>query len=428
MTRRIFGGRAPVAGLAALAATAVALAAGAANAAAAPWCGSTTTEDRPPALAGRSIRVIYAYPSDGLDRSGQVAPRISADVDEIDAWWRGQDPLREPRFDRAVFPCGAQADILALRLTDTSETLRSEVVRGDRIVALVVTAAGGSSYEKQFVYYDGPVDDPDRCGEGAGQPDGEGIAIVYLGACTDVPSAVVAAHEILHAFGALADNGPPHPCPDSRGHPCDSALDVLDPFAAPDLPLASLYLDVGRDDYYGHSGSWADVQDSLWLRLVSQQMRLAIVIAGHGSVGSDVPGVRCAASCDTSWDAGSVVALDAVPGTGQRFVRWTGACTGSDRCEVTLDAARTITALFAPERFGLVIGIAGKGKVSGAGAPCTATRCARSARSYTPLRLRAAPAEGWRFAGWAGACTSRATTCTVGMTKPGAVRARFVTR
>src|SRR6185503_13570705 len=116
-----------------------AVGAGAAQAAnevqAATWCGTTTTQNRPPALTGRSIRVIYAYPSDGADRSVQLAPRLSADVDAIDAWWLAQDPAREPRFDRASFACGLQADILSLRLSETAATLRSSGVRGDRIEA-----------------------------------------------------------------------------------------------------------------------------------------------------------------------------------------------------------------------------------------------------------------------------------------------------
>ncbi len=69
--------------------------------------------------------------------------------------------------------------------------------------------------------------------------------------------------------------------------------DILYPYAST-TPLASLLLDVGHDDYYGHSGTWPDVQDSLWLRLVTQQMRLSLTVAGKGSVESDVPGVDCA--------------------------------------------------------------------------------------------------------------------------------------
>ena len=397
----------------------------AADAVAAPWCGTTTTQDRPPAITGRPVRVVYAYPSDGPDRSGEVAPQISGDVDEIDAWWRGQDPLRTPRFDRVAFPCGLQADILVVRLPDSAATLRAGAGRGDRIEGAVNVATGRSPYEKQLVYYDGPVDNPGTCGEGAGTPDGDGLALVYLDACTDVPTAVVAAHELVHAFGALAEGGPPHACPDTPGHPCDSTLDVLYPYAGTS-PLASLVLDVGHDDYYGHSGAWPDVQDSLWLRLVTQQVQLALAVTGKGSVESDVPGIDCAASCVTEWDAGSVVALEALPGGGQRFVRWTGACAGAVRCQVTLRAAASVAALFAASRYGLVVSVAGRGTVTGAGGACRAPRCARSVDSYTPLRLRARPAAGWRLAGWSGACAGRAATCTLPMTKATAVRARFV--
>jgi hypothetical protein len=161
---------------------------------------------------------------------------------------------------------------------------------------------------------------------------------------------------------------------------------------------------------------------------VTRQVSLRTAIVGTGTVESDVPGVDCAAGCATEWDAGSVVSLEALAGDGQRFVRWSGACTGSDRCAVTLSAAQSVTALFAPERYGLVISLAGNGSVSGAGATCRATRCQRSVTSYAPLRLRARPPAGWRFAGWGGGCRGVGAVCTVQMTKATSVKARFVRR
>jgi hypothetical protein len=95
---------------------------------------------------------------------------------------------------------------------------------------------------------------------------------------------------------------------------------------------------------------------------------------------------------------------------------------------VALSAAASVGALFAPERFGVAVSIAGRGAVTGAGAPCRLARCARQATSYTPLRLRAIAARDWRFAGWTGACSGRNAVCTLPMTKTSAVRARFVKR
>ena len=248
---------------------------------AAPWCGSPSVQDRAPAVAGRTIRVVYVIPSDGADRTGELAPRISADVDEIAAWWRTQDGEREPRFDRAAFPCGPQADIVTLRLTGSAAALAPGNTRFERIANAIQAPTGYSGYEKHLVYYDGPTDNDRICGQGGGTADAAGIAIVYLSACSGVPTASVAAHELLHAFGALAASGPPNACPDTRGHPCDSDTDLLYPFADT-TPLGSLILDFGRNDYYGHAGGWLDVQDSPWLRLVTRQVPLTVGIAGPG--------------------------------------------------------------------------------------------------------------------------------------------------
>ncbi len=228
-------------------------------------------------------------------------------------------------------------------------------------------------------------------------------------------------------MGALEDSGPPHPCPsDDRGHPCDSTSDVLQPFVS--RVLANAVLDVGRDDYYGHAGSWPDVQDSGWLRLVTRQVRLSLGIAGRGSVESDVPGVDCSASCESEWDQGATVTLEALAGDGQRFVRWSGGCSGAGDCTVGLAASQSVSALFAPQRFGLTLVLSGKGAISGTGARCAIARCARSVVSYVSQTLRATPATGWRFTGWSGACRGRGATCTVPMQKATAVLARFVRR
>jgi hypothetical protein len=394
---------------------------------AAPWCGSPSVTDRAPVVAGRTIRVVYAIPSDGADRTAELSPRISADVDEVAAWWRTQDPEREPRFDRAAFPCGPQADIITVRLTESAAVVSSGAARFEKIADGAVLGAGASDYLKHLVYYDGPTDNDRVCGQGGGSDTGSGVAIVYLSACADVPSAAVAAHELLHAFGALPEAGPPTACPDTRGHPCDSDTDILYPYADA-TALGSLVLDVGRNDYYGHAGAWLDAQDSGWLRLVSRQVALALGISGTGWVESDIPGVECAASCTTEWDAGTTVELEAQAGRGQRFVRWSGACRGALRCEVALSAAASVGALFAPARFGIVVSLAGRGAVAGAGTTCRVARCVRQATSFTPLRLRATASKGWRFVGWTGACGGRGVVCTVPMTKATAVRARFVRR
>src|SRR4029453_11266570 len=87
------------------------------------------------------------------------------------------------------------------------------------------------------------------------------------------------AHELVPPLGAVplnAQNSCPFP---NDGHTCDNRQDLMYPYAD-GSSLGSLLLDPGRDDYYGHPGSWFDVQDSSWLVRLDHQERLAVRIAG----------------------------------------------------------------------------------------------------------------------------------------------------
>jgi hypothetical protein len=398
----------------------------AAPALAAPWCGTVGTEDRPATVGGAQVRVIYAIPSDGEDRSATIVPQLSADVDAIEDWWRGQDPTRTARFDRAPFPCGLQADVQLFRATQTAEQLRLEDRRFEMLADAITTLDSFSPFYKYLVYYDGPLESDRLCGQGGGFFDGPGVAIVYLGSCAGEPSVVIAAHELIHSMGMLPRSGPPHACPESPGHACDTQSDIMWPFATL-VPLSSLLLDVNRDDYYGHAGGWEDLQDSRWLRHLDAQVPLALTLQGTGSVVSDVPGIDCSASCASEWDAGSAVVLAATATPNQRFVGWSGACAGSaPSCSVSLAQPAAVTALFAPLTFGLRVTIAGKGTVRSAfGEVACPGRCRVAVSSYTPIRLTAKPAKGWRFKTWSGACRGTRASCALPMTAAAQARAVF---
>lgn len=396
----------------------------AAPAAAAGWCGTPSVTDRPAVLTGHPVRVVYTVGADAPDRSVELAPRIWADVETIDGWWRGQDSSRTPRFDLATFPCGLQVDLTFLRLAATSGDLRVTETRHERVWDELAQLDGADD-TKFLVYYDGPVDDDNRCGEGAGYGDGMGAAVIYLAACQDVATATVAAHELLHAMGAAAALAP-NACPQSSGHVCDGSGDILHQWAQY-VPLSSFVLDLGRNDYYGHGGTWLDVQRLPWLRRLEARSTVTLALEGTGSVTSDVPGIACTATCTTDWDPGSVVELEAQPAPGSRFVRWTGGCDSTyTRCALTLDANETVSAVFAPARFQLTVRRTGNGAVTGGGVACGG-RCAAKVTSFEPVTLRATARKGWRLKAWTGACRGAKATCTVPMraaTTVGAVFAR----
>ena len=73
---------------------------------------------------------------------------------------------------------------------------------------------------------------------------------------------IVAAHELMHTLGAVDGRSAPNGC--ASGHVCDGGTDLMTA-TLENGPLESRVLDVGRNDYYGHGGSWDDVQDSRFL-------------------------------------------------------------------------------------------------------------------------------------------------------------------
>ena len=398
----------------------------AAPAHASTFCGTSASADRAPnVVAGYPVHVGYAVPSDGADRFGQFASQIQTDAEAIDGWWRGQDPTRAPRFDLFPFSCGSQLDLTTVRLSRTGAQLANPNTAFDAIVSATQSARLLTTFEKLLVYYDGPVSDLDACGIGGGDPNGAGAAVVLLASCPKEPTSTTAAHELLHSFGAVPQ-GAPHNClPPDSGHTCDNTQDIMYPFGFGSA-LSSLLLDPGRDDYYGHSGTFWDVQDSKWLVDLDAQVQLSLAISGTGSVSSNVPGLACAASCATTWNRGTELTLMPKGGPGTRLVRWTGACTGSGSCNVQLGQSSAVSAVFGPATFSLTVAVTGRGTIRVGSAATCSSRCSRALPSFTPIMLRAKGATGWRFKAWSGACKGTRATCSVRMTAAASARATFV--
>jgi hypothetical protein len=398
-------------------------------ASAATWCGGSaeTATDRPDTSTGPQVHMAYAIPADGVDGFATYASAIATDVEESDAWWHSQDPMRTPRFDLAAFPgCSgfAAVDVSFVRLPLGSADL---LASSSRASAIFRAMPGYGRWKKTVVYYDGPLDDPDLCGEGSGSASSgaDSLAIVYVrSSCMRTQSlrAAVMTHELTHALGS-PDGRQPHVCPGNSGHVCDAKNDLMYPV----LSVGSLeeaVLDVNRDDYYRAGTGATDLSASQWLRhLETPQQPLEVTVSGDGTVTSDLPGVSCASSCTSQWDPGSRIVLSASPAPGERFVGWRGGCASPD-CVLTLTEPLRVEAVFAPE-LRLRATVAGKGQVVGRGLACRAT-CATNVDEGFPFLLTAKPAAGWRFAGWGGECAGRKLRCTFVPKADGSVVARFV--
>ena len=395
--------------------------------ASATWCGTPSQTDLAPnTVAGFPVHWIYAIPSDGADRFATFASTMQTDAEAIDAWWRREDPTRTLRNDLTQLQCGQQLDLTALRAQLPGAQLAGPDVRFGAIFNSLLAANFRSPFTKYVVYYDGPVTDSDICGQGGSDSSGIGLAVLYVQACAGVSTASVVAHELLHAFGAVPD-GAPHNCPaPNDGHTCDATTDLMYPFID-GSPLSSKLLDPGRDDYYGHSAGFGDSQDSPWLVQLDRQQPFTVTISGPGQVSANAPGLQCAQTCTTTWNADTPLRLTATPSAGTKLVRWGGSCAGAGACSVTATEGATVSALFAPIVFRLTVSVGGRGTVrsSRSGITCR-PRCSASFPSYVPVRLTATPAKGWKLRSWRGACRGKNRTCSVPMTAAASARATFV--
>ena len=407
------------------------------------WCGNDVaqTDRNHDRMGGEQVHVIYAVPADGPERFAELASPIATDVAAIDAWWRREDPTRAPRFDLFQFPgCETRygkLDLSFVRLPDPASVYFSNLDRFQRIASeLAASPFDFSAPDKKYlVFFDGAVADDRVCGTGSGGRVTGGrlsYGVVYLRSSCDLTigdgggAAYVGAHELLHALGALPP-GAPHSCPGDDGHPCDSSVDVLSTFYRGG-PIDVAILDVNRDDYYAHGGSWFDVQDSRWLLHADAQVQLSLSVAGSGMVTSGINGQECDASCITEWDAGTSLELaaDASPGFG--FVSWTGACAGTadSICLVDLGATTEAGAVFRPLRR-LALRITGRGTVTGPGVRCSRS-CSTQRVEGTRVALRASPARDWRFVRWSGGCRGTRPACTLQLGTGGAKAAAVFAR
>jgi uncharacterized repeat protein (TIGR02543 family) len=143
---------------------------------------------------------------------------------------------------------------------------------------------------------------------------------------------------------------------------------------------------------------------------------LTVEVTGAGSVSAGGGAVVCTAAgspCAANIQEGTVVLFTAAPDAGQKFVGWTGACSGTQAtCEVTIGGADvTVAAAFAPlGTFNVTVQRSGGGWVtsSPAGIDCGIGQhraCTASFTEGTSVTLTGHPTGGNFLQTWTGDCT-----------------------
>lgn len=229
--------------------------------------------DRLDEVRGPQIHVVYALPSDGVDRRLDETGALEGSVGSFQAWLATETGGANLRFD--TYQGSLDVSFLRLAATDAAVAARGAFVR--EAVEQELRGAGFDHRDRIYaVYYDGSSSY--ACGGAFWAPQVSGNAIVmYLrgrpsGVLCELNGFAAASapptyweyamlHDILHGLGMVATCAPHHHL---SGHVSDFANDLM--WAGNRPWLFPARLDIGRDDYYGHGRSnCADLARSPYL-------------------------------------------------------------------------------------------------------------------------------------------------------------------
>jgi YVTN family beta-propeller protein len=154
---------------------------------------------------------------------------------------------------------------------------------------------------------------------------------------------------------------------------------------------------------------------------------------GSGTVTSSPSGINCGATCSASFATGAHITLTASAAASSTFAGWSGGgCTGTGTCQVTMNAAESVTATFTlnpPVTLTVTEAGSGAGQITSnpAGINCSASsnQCAAPFAVGTQVTLTASASAGSSFAGWSGGGCSGTNTCQVTMSAAQSVTATF---
>lgn len=156
---------------------------------------------------------------------------------------------------------------------------------------------------------------------------------------------------------------------------------------------------------------------------------------GTGVITSSDGKIICGNECTATYSSVTDVTLATIPVTGYIFSSWSGDCSGTGTCTVTMDSSKTVTAEFkVPDQYTLKIKLVNSkhGTVTSddGGINCGSGNKDCIQKPYyegsnTGVTLTATPATGYTLKGWSGDGCTGTGTCSVTMDGNKTVTARF---
>lgn len=156
------------------------------------------------------------------------------------------------------------------------------------------------------------------------------------------------------------------------------------------------------------------------------QLSVTPPASGTGSVTSTPPGIDCPTTCSAAFPQSTQVKLSAAPEKNYFFDGWSGACSGTALCTVSMTGTEKVSATFDPGEV-LTVSITGTGAGNVTSTPsgisCPAI-CSFTFPPNTAVTLSETPDSNDAFLSWAGACTGSAN-CSVTLDASMSITANF---
>ena len=158
---------------------------------------------------------------------------------------------------------------------------------------------------------------------------------------------------------------------------------------------------------------------SVTANFVKKKYALTTTVEGEGTVTEKV--IKAGAATD--YNSGTIVELTAVPSGEWLFVEWKGDVTGTENpTQITIDKAKSVTAVFVKKQYPLTIEIEGEGTVK---EEVIKQGLATDYNSGTIVELTAEPTGDWQFVEWTGDITSTENAVQITIDNAKTVKARF---
>jgi hypothetical protein len=94
------------------------------------------------------------------------------------------------------------------------------------------------------------------------------------------------------------------------------------------------------------------IYDNIIQSLAAAWLGVSTIGRGGGTITSSPKGIDCGSDCSETFNSGTVVTLTAVPDAGSTFAGWSGSCSGTGPCVMTMNADAAATAEFTLASFG----------------------------------------------------------------------------